>query len=167
MVRRIKRVYVDSSVIGGKFNKRLAKQTKPFWDAVEKGDIVVIASDMLEQEVKNIKTPLRVRDFFISLQESQAIRIATAKEANDLAARYVADNVVDKSNFVDCVHVALATLANADALVSWNLKHMIKRSEEYKNVNKVLGYREIEILTPEKFMEVYYDETRNRNNRNN
>ena len=159
MVKRFKRVYVDSSAIGGKFNKRLAKQTKPFWDAVEKGDIVVIASDMLEQEAENEKTPQCVKDFLGLLLQSQAVRITTTEETNDLAMRYVVENVVTNDSFADCLHVALATLAQADVLVSWNLKHMVKRSDEYKNVNKTLGYPEIEILTPEKFMEVYYDET--------
>ena len=53
MNKKIKRVYVDSSAVGGKFNKRLAEQTKPFWDAVERGDIVVIVSDVLVDELKN------------------------------------------------------------------------------------------------------------------
>jgi len=157
MHKGVKRVYVDSSVVGGRFNKRLAEQTKPFWDAVDRGEIVVIVSDMLEREVKNEKTPQCVRDFLDSLQK-QAVRIMITEEVNDLATRYIADNVVGEFSFSDCVHVALATLANADVLVSWNLKHMVNRSEEYKNVNEELGYSRIEIQTPENFMEVHYDE---------
>jgi len=80
-------------------------------------------------------------------------------ETEDLAARYVAENVVGESSAADCTHIALATIAHADVLVSWNLKHMVKRSEGYKSVNKALEYPEIEIQTPEKFMETYYDET--------
>ena len=158
-IKKVKQVYVDSSVIGGKFNTRLAKQTKPFWDAVEKGEMIVIVSDMLEQEVIDEKTPQRVKKLFDSLQEFQTVRITTGKEANELAGRYIAENVVGESSFADCVHVALATLSNADVLVSWNLKHMVSQSDGYKNVNRALGYPEIEILTPEKFMEVYYVET--------
>jgi len=44
MEKRIKRVYVDSVAVGGKFNKRLAEQTKPFWDAVERRRIGVCFS---------------------------------------------------------------------------------------------------------------------------
>ena len=48
MHKKIKRVYVDSSVVGGKFNTRLAEQTKPFWDAVARGEITIIISDVLD-----------------------------------------------------------------------------------------------------------------------
>jgi len=153
----MKRVYVDSSAVGGKFNTRLAKQTQSFWDAVDRGEIVIIVSDMLEQEVADLGTPQRVRIFFDTLT-SQAVRVTSGKEVNDLAARYITENVVDKSSFVDCVHVALATLAHADVLVSWNLKDMVKRSDEYNKVNKTFGYPEITILTPEHFMEVQHDD---------
>jgi len=159
MEKKVKRVYVDSTAVGGKFNTRIAKQTKPFWDAVDRGEIVVIVSDMLEREVKNPKTPQRVKIFFDSLMQSQAIRVTAGKEVNELAGRYITEKVVDQSCFSDCVHVALATLSHADVLVSWNLKHMIEQSEGYKNVNKTLGYPEIEILTPEKFMEAKHDST--------
>lgn len=50
--RIIKRVYVDSSAVGGAFNQRLAAQTLPFWEAVEKCEITVILSDILDQEAK-------------------------------------------------------------------------------------------------------------------
>ena len=68
MEKRIKRIYVDSVAVGGKFNTRLAEQTKPFWDAVERGDIRVIVSDVLAKEA--VKAPQRVRDFLDSLPES-------------------------------------------------------------------------------------------------
>jgi predicted nucleic acid-binding protein len=153
MERKVKRVYVDSSAVGGKFNTRIAKQTKPFWDAVDRGEIVVIVSDMLEREVRDTRTPQRVKDFFDSSLAIRAVRIMTTDESRELALRYIAEDVVDQSSYSDCLHVALATLANADVIVSWSLTHMVEQSKKYKNVNKTLGYPEIEILTPEKFME--------------
>ena len=150
---------MDLSAVGGKFNTRIAKQTKPFWDAVDHGEVVIVISDMLEEEVENPKTPQRVKDFFDTSLKHKAVRIMITKESRELATRYIAGNVVDQSSFFDCLHVALATLANADAIVSWNLKHMVEQSHGYKNVNKALGYPEIEILTPEKFMEVQHDNT--------
>jgi predicted nucleic acid-binding protein len=158
-MRKKKRIYVDTSAVGGKFNTRLSEQTKSFWDAVDSDEIIVLISDMLIQEAMDENTPQRVRDFLGTLLESKAVRIAASKEANDLAARYIAENVVGESSLADCLHVALATLADADVLVSWNLKHLVKRSAGYKTVNRVAGYPEIEILTPEKYMEVHHDET--------
>ena len=159
MEKRVKKVYVDSTAVGGKFNTRIAAQTKPFWDAVDSGEVIVIVSDMLEQEVRDTGTPQRVKDFFDTSLKLKAVRILATKESDELAARYITEKVVDQSCLADCIHVALATLANADVLVSWNLKHMVEQSHGYKNVNKTLGYPEIEILTPEKFIEVQHDNT--------
>ena len=157
--KEIKRVYVDSSAVGGKFNKRIAEQTKPFWDAVDRGEIVIIVSDILEQEIRDARTPQRVKDFFDASLKTRAVRIMTTEEVRVLAKRYISENVVGNDSFADCLHVSLATLANADVLVSWNLTHMVNNSDGYKKINKMLGYPEIEILTPEKFMEVQHDET--------
>ncbi|MGL6225408.1 MAG: hypothetical protein ACRC10_02140 [Thermoguttaceae bacterium] len=71
MTNIIRRVYVDGCAVGGLFNQ-YAEQTKPFWNAVRKGEITIIVSDVFEQEVK--RAPACVRDFFASLPESQIKR---------------------------------------------------------------------------------------------
>jgi hypothetical protein len=153
---RTKRIYVDTSVVGvvaDDESRRL--QTKPFWDAVQKGEIVIIASGVLDDELAG--APQQVRDFFDGLPESQIERVISTKESNDLAERYIAEGVVGESSLTDCRHIALATIAHADVLVSWNFKHIVNvdRIRGYNSVNEKLGYPRIEIRTP---YEVIYDE---------
>jgi predicted nucleic acid-binding protein len=155
MNKKILRVYVDSSAVGGAFNKRIAQETAPFWDAVARGEIIVILSDVLEKELR--KAPERAREFVAELPESQVERVVSTDESNSLAAQYIAENVVGESSFDDCTHVALATIAHADALVSWNMKHLanLDKKRGYNSVNLKMGYPQIEILTPNM---VIYDE---------
>ena len=148
MTGKIKRVYVDSSVVGGAFNTRTAKDTKPFWDAFFRGEIIIIASDILEGELEN--APQRARDFYADLPKSQIERVVSTDESDALAERYVTDGVASNESLDDCKHIAMATLVNADVIVSWNLKHMVKRNEEYKKINAKLGYPQINIQTPDK-----------------
>jgi len=157
MQNRKKRVYVDSSVVGGKFNTRLAEQTKPFWDAVERGEITIIVSDVLEDELED--APARARNFYDSLLKSKIERIESTEESDSLAKRYIAENVVGESSLDDCRHIAIATIARADVLVSWNCTHIanIERSKGYNSVNEQLGYPRIEIRTPYPY-EVIHDE---------
>jgi len=149
------RVYVDSSAVGGAFNKRIAQETRPFWDAVHRGEIIVILSDVLEKELQ--KAPERAKDFVGSLPEHQVERVVSTDETHALAVQYIAENVVGESSFDDCAHVALATIARADVLVSWNMKHLanLDRKRGYNSINMKLGYPQIEILTPNM---VIYDE---------
>jgi len=47
-------------------------------------------------------------------------------------------------------HIALATIATADALVSWNFKHIVKleKIRLFNAVNVESGYRSLNILSP-------------------
>jgi hypothetical protein len=114
-------------------------------------------SDVLDDEL--VGAPKQVRDFFDRLPESQIERVVSTKESNDLAEQYITDNVVRQSSLTDCRHIALATIARADVLVSWNCKHVanIDRGKGYNSVNVKLGYPRIEIRTPYPY-EVIHDE---------
>ncbi len=155
MNKRIRRIYVDSSAVGGAFNKRLAEQTRPFWDAVQRGELIVILSDILDDELR--KAPQRAKELIAGLSQSQSERVVSTLESNELASRYIVERVVGPTSLDDCKHIALATLACADVLVSWNFKHIVNidRIQGYNSVNMRLGYQQIEIRTP---CEVIHDE---------
>jgi predicted nucleic acid-binding protein len=157
MNKKIKRVYVDGCAVGMAFNPTFAAQTRPFWESVQRGEIIAIVSDVLERELQ--KAPSRARELVYGLSESQIERVISTEESNRLAGQYIAENVVDETSLDDCRHIALATINNADALVSWNFRHIVYRRAGYNDVNEKLGYPRIEIQTPEKFMEVHHDET--------
>ena len=55
----------------------------------------------------------------------------------------------------DAVHVAAATLAGADLILSWNFRHIVNfdRIRGFNSVNIRLGYRSLTILSP---MEIGY-----------
>lgn len=50
----------------------------------------------------------------------------------------------------DALHVAYATLADADFIVSWNFKHLVNsdRIRNFNRVNRQQGLRDVVILTP-------------------
>ena len=143
-----KRVYVDTSVVGGNFDKEFAKLTAPFWDAVCDGRIVAIFSDVLADELK--LSPKHVREFCDSLPLWQIERVALTEEAKVLADKYIAEKVVGQSSLADCRHIAIATISHADILVSWNFKHIVNvnRIRGYNAINMLMGYPTIDIRTP-------------------
>ncbi|MCW5912128.1 MAG: hypothetical protein KIT62_13730 [Cyclobacteriaceae bacterium] len=71
-------------------------------------------------------------------------------EALALAKRYIDENVVGKTSFDDCIHIALATIHKADILVSWNFKHIVNvyRIRGYNSINLRSGYQTLEIRSP-------------------
>ena len=80
-------------------------------------------------------------------------------EAVDIVTEYIKDKVVGQTSFADCLHIALATINQADFLVSWNFKHIvnIKRIRGYNSINIKNGYKQLEIRSPREF-ETYEDD---------
>ena len=67
-----------------------------------------------------IPAPERVRNLVNSLSSDFLELVDISDQAIDLAESYLKENVVGKTSRADCIHIALATLNNADVLVSWN-----------------------------------------------
>ena len=150
------RAYVDNSVISGMFDENdHPERARPFWSAVFNGKIRVVLSDILEDEIA--RAPQHIRDFYRTIPESQIERVISTSESNTLAERYVAEGVVGQSNLDDCRHVALASIAGVDVLVSFNCTHIVRlnRIRKYNGINMLSGYSQIEIRTPD---EVIHDD---------
>ena len=152
-----KRVYIDTSVVGGQFDIEFLADTIPFFDAVERGVFVIIVSDLLEAEL--LRAPQHVQEFFKSLPRKQIEIVRLTKEAAELADQYISAKVVGPTSRADCQHIAMATVAKADVLVSWNFKHIVNldRIRGYNGINYQLGYTMIEIRTPKEI--INYDNT--------
>jgi predicted nucleic acid-binding protein len=146
----VKRVYVESSVVSGMFDKNdHPERAKPFWDAVKAGKIRVVISDVVVGEVND--APPHVRDFFDTIPKSQIDWIVSTEESNRLARVYTAARIITKKHLTDCKHVALAALAHADAIVSFNCTHIVNenRIDRYNDFNVAFGLPRIAILTPD------------------
>ncbi|MBK7384148.1 MAG: PIN domain-containing protein [Flavobacteriales bacterium] len=146
------RLYLDTSVFGGYFEPEFEKWTKRMFETIiERGDTILVSTIVLA-ELEN--APPRVRDLFVREVARRMEMIERSTEAIALAERYVVEKVIGRSSMADCQHIAIATLANADALVSWNFKHIVNvpRIRGYNSVNMRMGHRLLEIRTPFELM---------------
>jgi hypothetical protein len=67
-----------------------------------------------------LRAPQQVRDFLTTIPGRQVEEIQLKEEAADLANQYIQAMVVGQTSRADCQHIAMATVAKADVLVSWN-----------------------------------------------
>jgi len=149
----IQRIYIDTSVIGGMYDTEFDVFTKIFFDKAFRAEIVLIVSSLLEEEL--INAPGDVKSFYLSLPKEQLEFVELTKDAIALAELYIAEGVVGETSRSDCRHIALATLNNADVLVSWNFRHIVnlKRIRGYNSINLREGLRTLEIRSPKELME--------------
>jgi predicted nucleic acid-binding protein len=148
----IKRVYIDTSVVGGQFDDEFSADTIPFFDRVKKGEIKLIVSDLLESEL--LRAPIFVKDLLARISKRHIERVSLTHEALILADKYIEARVVGKTSRADCQHIAIATLCHADVLVSWNFKHIVNldRIRGYNGINFQMGYHMLEIRTPKEII---------------
>ncbi len=147
------RFYIDTSVFGGYYDTEFEDFTKLLFDKITKEGIQILYSELTENELEN--APERVKAFIKNLPASSIDFLETTQEAFELANQYIGNNVVGKTSHDDCVHIALATINRADALISWNFKHIVnlKRIHGYNSVNLKLGYPILEIRSPKEMID--------------
>ncbi len=63
---------------------------------------------------------------------------------------YITAGVIPAKMRADAQHIAIATVARVDVLVSWNFKHIVnlQRIHGYNSVNLRKGYPTLEIRAP-------------------
>jgi hypothetical protein len=144
---RIQRIYIDTSVLGGYFDKEFDIATQRLFDEVKKGEYKVVISNITEGELLN--APERVGTLLNLLNIDYEV-LKLTDDAVNLALEYIRENVVGQTSYDDCLHIAIATISRIDLLVSWNFKHIvnIKRIRGYNGINIKNGYHSIEIRSP-------------------
>lgn len=72
-------------------------------------------------------------------------------EADELAKSYMSRGIVPEKKEDDALHVAIATVAEMDALGTWNYQHLanLRKAELFHSVSLEMGYfKKLEIVTP-------------------
>jgi hypothetical protein len=142
------RIYADTSVFGGVFDPEFALISSQFFEEVRKGHHLLLISEITGQELEN--APLRVRELILDLPQGAIEKLVFSDEMADLRDAYLSAKVIERKWNDDAGHVAAATVSRADAIISWNFKHMVKleKIRAFNSVNIALGYPMIAILSP-------------------
>lgn len=147
------RIYIDTSIGGGYFDKEFEVETKKLFKRLESKELIFVISDLLDVELEN--APERVKNLLFDYHDECFERVRLTEEAKDLGDLYVKEKVVGLTNLEDCYHIAIATINNVDVLASWNFKHIVNfnRIKGYNSVNLRYGYNLLEIRNPKDLVE--------------
>lgn len=146
------RIYIDTSVFGGCFEKEFEEWSIGLFDQIRSGKHKAVISDISEAELS--LAPEHVRQLLKEIRVKHLEVVRLSNDAEVLAATYIKERVVGKTSELDTQHIAIATIAQVDVLVSWNFKHIVNynRIRLYNAVNLKLGYRMLEIRSPRELM---------------
>ncbi len=112
------RIYIDTSVIGGCFDKEFAVWSNMLFDEFIAGKKIAVISDLTYDELSRASDniQLKINEIPLSFREF----LYRNDETESLAREYVKNKVISEKYFDDATHIAIATTYNVDVLVSWN-----------------------------------------------
>jgi len=146
-------IYLDTSVL----NFYLAEDdpakkdiTVRFFQEMEAGTFEVYISTLVVREI-DAAPEIKREQLKNLVRRIEPKVLELDAETEKLAQRYVDVFIIPEKYRNDAVHIAAAVVNDLDAVISWNLEHMVKMRTriEVNGINRLEGYHEIEISTPE------------------
>ncbi len=151
-MRKLK-LYLDTSVWNFFFADDAPEKrdiTKEFFDLVKQGQYEVFISEVVIKEIND--APESKKTQLVELIKScPVVELEITEEADELAKCYIGKGILPVKKEDDALHVAIATAAEMDALVSWNFKHLanLRKSELFHSASLEMGYfKKLEMITP-------------------
>ena len=135
-------------MIGGCFDAEFAPWSNGLFRDFELRTYRPVVSAMAASEIED--APERVRERFAELLALGAEVLEVDEPVLRLADVYQQRRILTPKFYDDGVHIALATVARVDLLVSWNFRHMVHydKIRLFSAVNLELGYKPLEVYSP-------------------
>jgi len=142
------RIYVDTSVIGGCFDSEFRLWSEALVQDFRDGRYTAVMSDVTATEVA--PAPEFVKSLHQELLGLPIELVHVDEDAVSLVQRYVERSVLGQRFLNDMLHIALATIAEVDVLVSWNFRHIVRldKIRLFNAVNLEQGYKPLTIYSP-------------------
>ena len=142
------RIYVDTSVLGGCFDPEFERWSNMLLEAFRRGDYLAILSSVTAAEVE--QAPEQVQAVHAELLDGGAELLAVSTESMGLRNKYLEKKILGPRFQNDMLHIALATIADVDVLVSWNFRHIVRldKIRLFNSVNIECGYKSLTIYSP-------------------
>lgn len=126
--------------------------TKAFFEEVRQGKFDIYISGLVIFEIgQNVKDPSKKEKLETLIRDFAPVQLRQNEEVENLTNAYVEAKIGPSKAKPDMIHIAHATAHDLDVIVSWNLKHIVRLKTKMlvNGINKSLGYKEIQIVTPE------------------
>ncbi len=151
-MRKLK-LYVDTSVWNFYFADDAPEKkdvTRNFLDLVQNGQYEIFVSGVVFKEINDAPEPKRTQLGGL-IKSCPVVELEITESVDELAKCYIAKGILPKKKEDDALHVAMATVTEMDALVTWNYQHLanLRKAELFHSASLEMGYfKKLEIITP-------------------
>lgn len=156
VVKKLK-LYIETSVWNFLFADDAPEKkraTELFFEEIVTGKYEIFASEIVLEEIRDA-TDVKREKLLETIQKYNPAVFYRDLEVNSLAEAYIENGVLKRKHFLDILHLAIASTNGMNILISWNMRHIVRRKTQLLvNVtNRIQGYQELEIWTPEELMD--------------
>lgn len=146
------RIYIETSIIShldAPDRPDWMQETALLWKDLQAGKYEAVVGDSVIAELEKCHEPKRT----FMLEELDKIHydlVVGTDESKRLADEYIRLGGLPKKSRMDAMHLALATLANCDVIVSWNFSHIVnlQAMTAVDTVNTFERLKPIRIVSP-------------------
>jgi hypothetical protein len=153
-----RKVYIETSVWGMTLQNQpraLRQPTKQFLRQCRSGIFVPYISTVVLQEIA-LAPASAAKQMVREINRLAPVALELSQESERLAEAYVTAGVVPAKKRDDARHVAIATVAGLEIVVSWNNRHLANEHKRslFNAVNRLAGYEQgLAIHTPFEVMQ--------------
>jgi hypothetical protein len=150
---RVPTIYLETTIFNFPFADDAPDyraDTLKLFAEIKAGKFKPFTSEYVTLELENTKDAEKRKQMKALVDDYGITVIPVNEEAEKLAAIYVSDGVIPKKFDTDALHIAAATVAGMDFIVSLNFRHIVKHQTiiQAEVINAREGYKRVFIHTP-------------------
>ena len=141
------RIYADTSVFGGCFDDEFSEESITFFKEIRKGKFILVLSTTTLRELE--EAPDDVKKILAEIPVNHVELVEFSDEIKELRNAYLHAKILSETSKYDAEHIASASVADVDMIISWNFKHIVHYDKiiQYHSVNLLHGYKPIAIYS--------------------
>lgn len=145
------RAYIETTIFNRYFesNREYTRETLLMFEKISRGEIEPCTSAYVVDEL--LRAPSPKKEHMLELiARYDTLVLDRDDDAENLAEVYVTAGIIPVKFKMDAIHIAMATLYNADCIVSLNFQHINKLKTKMATdaINKLNGLDTPTICTP-------------------
>jgi len=150
---RIPSIYLETTIFNFPFADdapQYQSDTLKLFAEIKAGKFKPFTSKYVVQELESTKDIGKLEKMKALITNYGAIVIPASDEIVRLANVYVTTGVIPKRFITDALHIAAATVAGLDYIVSLNFRHIVKHKTIFETevINTREGFKRVFIHTP-------------------
>ena len=150
---RVPTIYLETTIFNFPFHDdapHYQTDTLRLFSEIKAGKFRPFTSEYVTQELEVTKDVEKMAKMKALITDYEITVIPASDEVKRLADVYVMAGVIPKKNSMDALHIAAATVAGLDFVISLNFKHIVKHKTilETEFINTREGFKRVFIHSP-------------------